>query len=101
MRTTLFGRELVNELELLEWDRPHRFRYVMHTRGRTDTDNVRMFSPAAGGGTRFDGTNTAHPRPGVRGLVDLISFVGLRQIMRRAMKELPARARPAAAHGEG
>lgn len=92
MHTTLFGRELVNDLELLEWDRPHRFRYVMHTAGRADTDNVRLFSPASGGGTSFEGINTARPRPGLRGLVDVLSLLGLRQIMRRAMRRLPERA---------
>jgi hypothetical protein len=64
----------------------------MHTAGRADTDNVRLFSPASGGGTSFEGINTARPRPGLRGLVDVLSLLGLRQIMRRAMRRLPERA---------
>lgn len=91
MTSAVFGRELTSEVVLLEWDRPRRFRYVMHTSGRADTDNVRVFV-AVPGGTRFTGTTVARPRPGLNGVVDALTMLGLRRILVRGMRELPGRA---------
>lgn len=94
MKSTVLGRELTSEVVLLEWDRPRRFRYVMHTTGRADTDNVRVFV-AVPGGTQFTGTTMARARRGLNGVVDALTMLGLRRILVRGMRALPGRARAA------
>ena len=89
MVNRILGQEIVTDLVLLEWDRPRRFGYVGHNRGRPDTENHRVFDPVPGG-TRLTGTTTAEARPGPRGLLDRITFLAARRTFRRAMKRLPA-----------
>lgn len=90
MVNRVLGQEIVSDLVLVEWDRPRSFAYVGHNRGRPDTENRRVFEPVPGG-TRLTGTTTATPRPGVRGLVDRVTFLALRRTFDRAMKQLPGR----------
>ena len=48
MVSKFLGRSVVSELELVEWDRPHRFRYTALTAGRPDMDNVRILRGRSG-----------------------------------------------------
>ena len=91
MVSKFLGRSLVSELELVEWDRPHGFRYTARTPGRPDMDNVRTFD-AVPGGTRLSGTTSAKARRAVGGVSDLISGLALHRVFKRAMKELPGEA---------
>lgn len=91
MVTRVSGRRLTTELELVEWERPTRFRYIGHNESRADMDNSRVFE-AVPEGTRLTGTTTAHARPGLAMLVDLVAAVALRRMLHRAMKELPTQA---------
>lgn len=95
MVNKFLGRLLVSELELVEWDRPHRFRYTARTAGRPDMDNVRTFD-AVPGGTRLRGTTSARARRAVGGVFDIISLLAFHQTIKRAMKQLPGQAAKAA-----
>lgn len=89
MVNRVLGQEIVTDLVLVEWDRPRSFRYVGHNRRRPDTENLRVFETVHGG-TQLTGTTTAEARPGLRGLVDRLTFLAVRRTFRRAMKRLPA-----------
>ena len=91
MTTTILGRTVTTELELIEWNRPNEFRYIGHNEDRPNIDNRRMFDVVPEG-TRLTGTTAAHGRPGRAAVADLASYVALRRIMRRTMKKLPAQA---------
>ena len=94
MVNRLLGQEVVTDLVLVEWDRPRSFRYVGHNRGHPDTENLRVFETVPGG-TLLTGTTTAEARPGLRGLVDRLTFLAVRRTYRRAMERLPGQlARP-------
>ncbi len=97
MVNRVLGREVVTDLELLEWDRPHGFRYVGHTAGRPDMDNNRAFA-AVPGGTRLTGTTSVRARRGLAGLLDVITALAVHRIYRRAMAELPSQAAVGAAN---
>lgn len=47
--TRFLGMDVVSDLELLEWDPPHAFRFVARQRGRPELDNRRTFTATAGG----------------------------------------------------
>jgi hypothetical protein len=91
MATTMLGRTVITDLELIGWDPPHEFRYIGHNEGRPDMDNRRVFEVVPEG-TRLTGTTTAPGRGGRAALGDLVSYLALRRMMRRAMAELPAQA---------
>ena len=87
MVTRFLGRDVTTDLELLEWSRPNKFRYIGRNEG-PDMDNSRVFE-AVPGGTRLTATTTVHRGPGLSALVALVA---IRRLMRRGMKELPAQA---------
>ena len=88
MVNRILGQEVVTDLVLLEWDRPRSFRYVGRNSGHPDTENLRVFETVPGG-TLLTGTTTAEARPGLRGLVDRLTFLAVRRTYRRAMERLP------------
>lgn len=91
MATRMLGRTVTTDLELVGWNRPNEFRYIGHNEDRPDMDNRRVFE-AVPEGTRLTGTTVAHGRHGRAAFADLVSYVALRRMMRRAMKKLPAQA---------
>ncbi len=97
MVNKVLGREVVTDLEVLEWDRPHQFRYVAHSTDHPDMDNKRTFD-AVPGGTRLTGTTDATARRGVGWVFDTISGLAVRRLYKRGMKELPGQAAKAAHH---
>lgn len=88
MVNRVLGQEVVTDVELVEWNPPHGFRYVGHNRGRAQTDNRRVFE-AVPGGTRLTGTTTAQVGAGLAGLLDRVTLVAARRVFDRAMKRLP------------
>jgi hypothetical protein len=79
------------DLEVIEWDRPRRFRYLLHTPGRPDADNLREFVPVPGG-TRLTGSTNVAVRRGVAGAADLAAVVVGRRVFRRGIDRLPRQA---------
>lgn len=89
MVNRVFGQDIRTDLVVLEWNRPHSFRYVGHNQGRADTNNHRAFE-AVPGGTRLTGTTTAEAQPGVSGWLDRATLLAARRVFHRAMKRLPS-----------
>ena len=82
----IFGQDIGTDLVLLEWNRPHSFRYVGHNHGRADTDNSRVFEVVPGG-TRLTGTTTAQPQPGLSGWLDRVTLLAARRVFRPGDEE--------------
>jgi hypothetical protein len=89
MVNRILGQDVITDIVLVEWDPPHSFRYIGHSRGRADTDNRRVFD-AVPGGTRLTGTTTAQVGPGLAGLLDRLTLLAAHRVFNRAMKRLPA-----------
>jgi carbon monoxide dehydrogenase subunit G len=67
MTTRFMGKRVHSELELVEWEAPVRFRYVMRQEGRPSLDNLRIFEEVSEG-TRLTGTTVVALRAGLVGL---------------------------------
>jgi uncharacterized protein YndB with AHSA1/START domain len=81
------GQTQLSELELVDWEAPVRFRYLMRTESRPTLDNLRVFSEMPEG-TRLTGTTEADPRPGIRGIYDRLAARILQRLYDRAMLRL-------------
>jgi uncharacterized protein YndB with AHSA1/START domain len=85
--TRFLGRDVESDLQLVEWDPPHRFRYTMTHPGRPTLDSLRVFEEVPGG-TRFTGTSEATPRPGIRGVYDRLQLRMVERVFDRSMRDL-------------
>ncbi len=83
------ARRVTFELELLEWDEPHSFRYLASQPGWPVLDHARTFVPEDGG-TRLRATTTLTLRRGLLGLRDRVEVRFLPRLLDDAMARLPA-----------
>lgn len=89
--TRVLGRQVVGDLEVLEWEPPRGFSYGLRAPGRPHFHNVRVFTPARGG-THLTGTTDIPLRRSPAGVLDLIMVLAVWVIFRRGIKNLPTTA---------
>jgi glyoxylase-like metal-dependent hydrolase (beta-lactamase superfamily II) len=88
MTLRFFGRSTTSELELIEWDAPHRFSYLARQRNAPSLTNRRVLTPVPGG-TELRGTTEVVLRAGAAGLADRAQLRVLDRSYRTAMGRLP------------
>jgi glyoxylase-like metal-dependent hydrolase (beta-lactamase superfamily II) len=88
MTLRFFGRTTTSELELTEWDPPHRFSYLARQPNASTLTN-RCGLTAVPGGTELRGTTEVVVRDGVAGVADRAQLWMLDRAYRTAMGQLP------------
>jgi glyoxylase-like metal-dependent hydrolase (beta-lactamase superfamily II) len=88
MRLRFFGRTTTSELELTEWDPPHRFSYLARQPGAPSLTNRRVLT-AVPGGTELRGTTDAVLPAGAAGIAGRLQLRVLDRAYRAAMDRLP------------